>query len=371
MTRRASFPIKSFKAIDRKAGTFEALVAVFGNVDLMGDRILPGAFAASLEDWRAKGDPIPIIWSHQWDDPFAHIGFADPNDVIETNEGLLIQKGVLDMDKPFAAQVYDLMDARRVKEFSFAYGVVDEEKSKDVPGANDLITLDLFESGPTLKGANPETQLVGVKAFRDELDRQVAALEKTVKNGPAPSAPKPGQKAFVQLAGSIESGLSDVNRAIAAWAADAWGHDLFYACSEATFDDHVVAYVEMWEDDWGGGSYWDIPYTRADDGTVTLGDAVAVDLQGQIVPKSRRSGRKGWKVGARNSADDLDRIQSIHDASAFLGADCATVAGEDGKADEAGADAGEGKADEPDGAKAEDRDPVIVRTLAEAELLSV
>jgi HK97 family phage prohead protease len=49
-----------FKALDEAAegaGVFEALVAVFNNVDRMGDKILPGAFAKSLGRWKASGDP--------------------------------------------------------------------------------------------------------------------------------------------------------------------------------------------------------------------------------------------------------------------------------------------------------------------------
>lgn len=154
-----------FKTLDDAAGTFAAVVSVFGNVDLIGDRVMKGAFTKSLEKWAKSGDPIPIIWSHQWEDPAAHIGYVDASDVMETKQGLEIQRGVLDVDtNPFAAQVYRLMKAKRVKEFSFAYDVVQEHKAKD--GANDLLQLDLIEAGPTLKGMNPATELISVKSGR-------------------------------------------------------------------------------------------------------------------------------------------------------------------------------------------------------------
>lgn len=152
-----------FKALDEEKGTFEALVSVFGNVDLIGDRVVKGAFAKSLEKWEASGDPIPVIWSHMWNNPAAHIGKTTSAE--ETDGGLLI-KGQLDLDHPFSEKVYKLLKERRVKEFSFAYDVNEEKYNKE-DKANDLLDLELIEVGPTLKGMNPETQLVAAKAFED------------------------------------------------------------------------------------------------------------------------------------------------------------------------------------------------------------
>ena len=112
----------SAAALD-ETGVFEATVAVFGNVDKGGDRILPGAFAKSLDKWRQVGDPIPVIFNHEWSDAHAHIGTADPRQTRETARGLLV-KGRLDVeDNPTAAQVYRLMKRRSLKEFSFGYTV--------------------------------------------------------------------------------------------------------------------------------------------------------------------------------------------------------------------------------------------------------
>lgn len=163
-TLRKSYPIAEFKALSQP-GEFEALVSVFGNVDLQGDRVVQGAFTKSLQRWRESGDPIPIIWSHDWGNPHAHIGAADPLNVKQSPQGLRVT-GQLDLENPFAAQVYHLMKTRRVKEFSFSYEVVREKMAAD--SANELLDLELIEVGPTLKGANPETELVGVKAALEE-----------------------------------------------------------------------------------------------------------------------------------------------------------------------------------------------------------
>lgn len=139
----------------KPTGEVQFYASVFNNVDLVGDRVLPGAFAKSLENWREKGDPIPVIFSHTWGDVFSIIGYANAADVVEDETGLLV-KAFLDVaENPTAAQVWRLMDRRIVKEASFAYDVVREKKSAD--GANELLELDLIEVGPTLKGANPAT----------------------------------------------------------------------------------------------------------------------------------------------------------------------------------------------------------------------
>ena len=91
-----SFPLVSLKAaVGAPEGTFEAIVAVFNNVDRAGDKIMPGAFKDSLAEWEKKGRPIPVIFSHQWENLDAHIG-----QVLEAKEvGDSTVKGQLEMDE--------------------------------------------------------------------------------------------------------------------------------------------------------------------------------------------------------------------------------------------------------------------------------
>jgi HK97 family phage prohead protease len=150
-----------FKAVtDAPAGTFEAIVSVFGNIDLGGDRVMPGAFARTLDDWNSSGDPIPVIWSHEWDDPMSHIGYVEKAE--ERPEGLFV-RARLDVDNnERAAYVARLLKERRVREFSFGYfakgwrDVDDEEYGR----VRELTEIDLFEVGPTLLGMNPDTVLL-------------------------------------------------------------------------------------------------------------------------------------------------------------------------------------------------------------------
>lgn len=150
------------KATGDDQGEFEAIVAVFGNVDSTGDIITKGAFAETLTEWKDAGDPIPVVWSHDSSDPFSHIGTV--LEASETDTGLLV-KGQLDLDNPKAAQVHKLLKGRRVTQFSFAYSVLDAGPTEvDGVKATELRRLKLYEVGPTLVGANQSTELLSAKS---------------------------------------------------------------------------------------------------------------------------------------------------------------------------------------------------------------
>lgn len=143
-------------------GTFEAIVAAY-NLDSVGDKITPGAFTATLSEWKSTGDPIPVLWSHMSHDPDYHIG--EVLEAEERPEGLWV-KARIDLDSPKAAQVYKLLKGRRVTQFSFAYDVEEGAwvDQKDGEGYYELRKLKLYEVGPTLIGANQSTELLDVKA---------------------------------------------------------------------------------------------------------------------------------------------------------------------------------------------------------------
>lgn len=154
----AEMQVKAATKNDGSPGEFTAVVSVFGNVDLAGDRILPGAFASSLKRYADSGRSIPIVWNHDWNAAESFIGKTISAE--ETPEGLVVKGQFFDTER--AQQVRRLLAERVVSEFSFAYDVVDEQKAAD--GANELRELHILEAGPTLKGANPATRLIEAKA---------------------------------------------------------------------------------------------------------------------------------------------------------------------------------------------------------------
>jgi HK97 family phage prohead protease len=167
-----------------ESGVFEAIVSVFGNVDSMGDVVMPGAFTESLAAWEKSGDPIPVLWSHRMDDPRFSIGHVleaaelepgDPripewaDDHVKAHGGLWVRAqldtGADAGDVAVAAR--KLLRNRLVKQFSYAYEIQDADWGT-VGGqdAYQLRKLSLYEVSPTQIGANNLTELVGAKASK-------------------------------------------------------------------------------------------------------------------------------------------------------------------------------------------------------------
>jgi HK97 family phage prohead protease len=165
-----SFPVQVKTGPDDglAEGEFKAYVSIFGNKDSYGDVVIPGAFTDTLAEWKASGNPLPVVWSHMYSDPDYHIGVTV--DATEDDKGLLIH-GKLDLDAEAtkARQVYRLLKGRRVTQFSFSYDLLDyaEAKNEEFGSYWELRKLKLYETGPTLIGANQETDLVAVKSMRD------------------------------------------------------------------------------------------------------------------------------------------------------------------------------------------------------------
>lgn len=155
---------------DGAPGRFEAIVAVFNNIDSYGDRILPGAFTRTLAE---RGFPA-IVWSHMWFEP--PIGAS--LEAEEIDKGLRVVGQLFTDDNARAREVYAAMknvggdDRPPLREFSFAFYVIESRFVEEpIDPANpdagtrevrELIDLELIEAGPTLVGANSATELLDV-----------------------------------------------------------------------------------------------------------------------------------------------------------------------------------------------------------------
>lgn len=331
-TKRRTVPAFT-KSVDTETRTVEQIVSVFNNVDLGGDRVNEGAFTESLAKWAASGDPIPVFYSHQWDNPAALIGEVIEAKELLPGDPLLEGTGLEDLgglytkyqvdDRPFADDVLLHLSRRRIKQASFAYDIAKHKRNSD--GTTDLITLDIIEVGPTLLGMNPATTLLSAKNLDelhkiglsdDQVKTIVKVLAKDVSHTFIASEEDPtrcgfpdcgktitaqchqnrlssdgpdGTKAVVSLAGSVEERQNAIFGLAEAWAMENdMGNGGYFATHlEATFDDHVVFCVEGWSDPWGQGEFFQAAVTTNDDGTLSLGDPEAVSIEAVVVPKSR------------------------------------------------------------------------------------
>jgi HK97 family phage prohead protease len=141
-------------------GQFDGHAAVFGNVDLQGDRIKRGAFARTLEATRGRW---PILMGHLMS---RVVGFSLGAE--EDSKGLAVT-GEFTMDSDEGRNAYaTARHAARVKSplgLSIGYGIgKDGAKFNSESGVRDLTDLDVYEFSLAAVPANPRARMGRVKA---------------------------------------------------------------------------------------------------------------------------------------------------------------------------------------------------------------
>lgn len=144
-------------------GVVEGYAATFDRIpDSYGDVIKAGAFAKSLDRWKAEGKPIPLLYGHNTDDPYHNIG-----KVVEAREdekGLWV-RAEFDADSPTAQYARKLVKEGRLYQFSFAYEIQDAGAVTldDGTEAYELRQLDLFEVSLVQVPANQRATVTDIK----------------------------------------------------------------------------------------------------------------------------------------------------------------------------------------------------------------
>lgn len=170
-------------------GEFIGYASVFDNIDLHGDVVRKGAFTRTLEEWKTlaeeTGAVIPLLYGHDTYDPNNNIGYLK---LAEEDEHGLKVHGKVDLEGGNGPQVYRLIKGRRLRQMSFAYEVRDSRPG-EVEGKQftELLDLKLHEVSLVPMGANPKTELLGVKEA-DQLtdtitEKVVQRLIMLVKSG--------------------------------------------------------------------------------------------------------------------------------------------------------------------------------------------
>lgn len=135
-------------------GTFTGYGSVSGNVDSYGERVMPGAFAASLAKHRREGSSVLMLWQHNPSEP---IGVWE--DLAEDSKGLW-GKGRLLLDIQRAREVHTLAKHKAIGGLSIGYREI-----KVTPDGNvrNLDELDLLEISPVAFPANRRARIEAVK----------------------------------------------------------------------------------------------------------------------------------------------------------------------------------------------------------------
>lgn len=151
-------------------GTVEGYGSVYGLLDRGGDVVAPGAFKASLADWKKKKALPPMLWQH---DSWTPIGVWD--EIAEDTTGLRV-KGSLVLDVPQAAAARALVQAGAVKGLSIGYRTIEDAIDRTT-GVRTIKKAELWEISLVTFPMQPEAQITGIKSEFDprELERALRA----------------------------------------------------------------------------------------------------------------------------------------------------------------------------------------------------
>lgn len=134
-------------------GTFKGYGAVFGNKDLGGDVITPGAFTKTLSERKT----MPLLWHHHTHEVIGIFsGSEDP-------KGLAVA-GSLNLEVQRAREVHSLMKQGAVTGMSIGY----TSQRKDWVGDTRMLReLKLYEVSLLPFPMNPQAQVAAVKSADD------------------------------------------------------------------------------------------------------------------------------------------------------------------------------------------------------------
>ena len=143
------------KSLNDETGEFEGMAAVYGNVDMQGDRIEAGAFAGD------DGIEVPLLWMHKGDS----IGVGK---LAHLPEGIQI-KGRILLDTEAGREAYARLKAGAAKGLSVGFRLLNS-----IAGAVRRITRGaIAEVSLTPFPANPNAL---VTAFKSEPNPYAALL---------------------------------------------------------------------------------------------------------------------------------------------------------------------------------------------------
>ncbi|MDT8442368.1 MAG: HK97 family phage prohead protease [Desulfuromonadales bacterium] len=148
--------------LDRR--TFEGYASTFGNVDLVGDVVVRGAFSKTLKE---RGDRVKVLWQHD-----APLG--KPTEMHEDSEGLWV-KGKVSKTR-LGDEALELMRDGVVDSMSIGYAPLKSDPDPDRKGVTLLKEVKLYEFSPVTFPANESARIAGVKALAGRLTDLVAAV---------------------------------------------------------------------------------------------------------------------------------------------------------------------------------------------------
>lgn len=162
---------KQFRELQVKTiapdGSFDGILAVYNNVDLGGDSILPGAFTKTI---REHGNEVPMLWQHDTKEPIGTLTLTDSQDA-------LLVKGQLLMELPMAQKAYALLKAQIIKGLSIGYDTI---KKDTEAGVRKLKEIRLWEGSVVTFPMNQLAMVTAIKSLlekKDDFNTELAEIQ--------------------------------------------------------------------------------------------------------------------------------------------------------------------------------------------------
>lgn len=207
----ATVPVTLAAAAD-EAGAIEAIVSAYDVDYSMGwrgkHRIVAGAFDESIAEQAA----IPLFWEHDWASmaPGMPIGHGTAEDVDEPKAGLKVA-GELYINSDEVKRVHRAALAGAIREWSIGYRILEAEYPEDDETLTIVKKGELLEASLVVRGANPETETLGVASrpgedgeLRQLVATMVAEQLKDAAEGEQGAAGASASEVVIELAEGID-----------------------------------------------------------------------------------------------------------------------------------------------------------------------
>jgi len=155
--------------------------AKFGNIDLVGDMIMPGAFTKTISERGPSGkNEIWFLHNHSTDSPL-----GKPIILQEDNYGLYFEAKIVDTE--IGEDILTLYSEGLINQHSIGFNTIKQKKVDAVngtPAYYQIQEVKLYEFSSVLWGANPDTPFMGLKSLNAKgLQERFDKLYKQLKSG--------------------------------------------------------------------------------------------------------------------------------------------------------------------------------------------
>jgi HK97 family phage prohead protease len=173
--------VGEIKDVDVEKRIITGYASKVGNIDLVGDMIMPGAFTKTINERGPMGkNEIWFLHNHSTDSPL-----GKPSVLKEDNYGLYFESKIVDTE--IGSDILKLYNEGLINQHSIGFSTIKQNKvdaTAGNPGYYQIQEVKLYEFSSVLWGANPDTPFMGVKSLDAQgLQDRFDKLYKQLKSG--------------------------------------------------------------------------------------------------------------------------------------------------------------------------------------------